>query len=316
MEPPVVDILMATYNGETWLDVQLASIFAQDFADWHILVRDDASTDGTRSILRAWRDRFPMKITIMDEDDPKNLGVAGNFSALMAASAAPYVMLASWDDVWYPNKVSQALSAVSALEARRGTHTPLLVHTDLRMVDSNLRELHRSALKYRGMVPSRNPSIGRFCLENTAYGCTIIANRTLIEMAIPIPDAAACEDWWLALVATAFGEIVFRPEQTIDWRRHGANDSGVSSFLSSIKSVVISPAEHRRSFYSKIQPNRRIVRAFRDSFEDRLSPQVRSALDAFLELPDLGFWARRVAILRHRIWYSSRTRMIGLLVMV
>ena len=158
-----------------------------------------------------------IKIVLLDEADPTNLGVTGNFSALMQASSAPFAMFASWDDLWYPDKVSKSLKAMKALENRRGQGCPLLIHTDLRMVDANLRELRRSVSDRLRHVDSNTRTVSKFLLENTAPGCAIITNRSLLNLAMPIPCPARCEDWWLALVASAFGEIEFCAEVCIDW---------------------------------------------------------------------------------------------------
>ena len=48
-----VNILMSTYNGETFLAEQIESIRRQTFTDWRLLIRDDGSTDETRSIIKA-----------------------------------------------------------------------------------------------------------------------------------------------------------------------------------------------------------------------------------------------------------------------
>ena len=311
-----MEILMTTYQGESWADVQIATIVAQDYDDWRLLIRDDGSTDRTRDIIRFWRDRFPNKIVILDEHNPQNLGVVGNFSALMTASSAPYVMLSSWDDVWYRDKVSNAVRAMRSLEARHGAECPLLIHTDMRMVDANLHELYPSARKRFGVVPSRNLTVGRFCLENTASG-PIIVNRALLQLGNPIPRAAKAEDWWLALVAAAFGVIEARPEVSMDYRRHGVNLSDVPlSLLASLRSVITHPLRHRRAFYAKLAVNQELIQAFLDSFDGRLSPRDRATVQAFLALPKLGFWARRRAILQHRIFYSSWARTAGLLLLV
>jgi len=310
---------MTNYQGESWSDVQIATIVAQDYDDWHLLIRDDGSTDRTLDILRSWRDRFPNKIAILDEHNPQNLGVVGNISALMTASSAPYAMFSSWDDVWYRDKVSNAVRAMRSLEARHGAECPLLIYTDLRMVDANLHELHPSTLKHLGHVPSRNRTVGHFCLENTAYGCTFIVNRALLQLGNPIPKAARVEDWWLALVAAAFGVIEARPEVSLDWRRHGVNVSNQLlplPLLASLRSVITDPLRHRRAFYAKLEANQELIQAFLDSFDGRLSSRDRATLQAFLALPKLGFWARRRAILQHRIFYSSFTRTAGLLLLM
>ena len=54
MTEPVVDILLATYDGARFLGAQLASLDKQDFDNWRLLVRDDGSTDETLAIIGSW----------------------------------------------------------------------------------------------------------------------------------------------------------------------------------------------------------------------------------------------------------------------
>jgi hypothetical protein len=312
-----VEILMATYQAESWCDVQIATIAAQDYKNWRLIIRDDASTDSTPSILRFWRDRYPGKIVLLDEDNPHNLGVTGNFSALMAASTAPYLMFSSWDDVWYRDKITKALGGIKQVEQKRGSTCPILVHTDWRIVDGDLRGVGNSARRHFGLNPERATSIGSLFLENQAWGCTVIANRSLVQKAGSIPKEAICEDRWLALTALAFGEMGWIPDVTLDWRRHGKNDSAQpSTFAGAILSILRSPAEYRRGFQSKVLLSQSVIAAFYASFREALSHEDRTAVEAFLGLRSMGFWERRRAILKHRILYSSTLRNLGLLALV
>jgi glycosyltransferase involved in cell wall biosynthesis len=307
---------MATYQGESWVDVQIATIVTQDSEDWRLLIRDDGSTDRTREIIRWWRDRFPDKIAILDEHNPQNLGLCGNFSALMSESSAPFAMFASWDDVWYRDKISSGVRAIRALESKHGSGVPLLVHTDLRMVDLNLHELQPRVLRYLGFVRSRHRIVSRFCLENTVWGCALVINKALLEMCNPIPSEARSEDWWFALTAAGLGVIEARDEVSIDWRRHGVNDSQLPTPLwKSIRNAVKSPWGYRQFLLSKIGENQKTVQVFLERFGDRLSTKDRDAVVAFLSLSSLGFWGRRRALLKNRIFYSSWIRTLGLLLL-
>lgn len=313
----VVEILMATYRAQSWCDVQIATIMAQDCHNWRLIIRDDASTDSTPSILRFWRDRFPDRISLLDEEKPRNLGVTGNFSALMAASTARYVMFSSWDDVWYRDKVSRALQGMKAVEQTCGTECPVLIHTDWRIVDGDLHGISNSARQHFGLFPGRARSIGSLFLENQAWGCTVMVNRALIQRSGQIPREAIAEDRWLALVALAFGEMRGLPEVSIDWRRHGKNDSELpSTFLKTILAILRNPGAYRKVFQSKVLLSQGVIAAFYSTFAQDLTEQDRAAGNAFLTLQSMGFWARRRALLRHRILYSSKLRNLGLLALI
>jgi len=94
----MIEILLATYNGEKFLQEQLDSILHQTFQDWRIVAHDDGSTDATLEILQQFQLEHPSKIHILD--DGLSFGSArDNFEHLMKHAAADYIMLCDQDDV-------------------------------------------------------------------------------------------------------------------------------------------------------------------------------------------------------------------------
>lgn len=57
----MIDILMATYNGEKYLEEQLASIENQTYTHWRLVVHDDGSTDKTWEILKDFQKSWERK---------------------------------------------------------------------------------------------------------------------------------------------------------------------------------------------------------------------------------------------------------------
>ena len=53
---PAVSVVLATHDDAPWLDGAIASVRAQHFQDWELLVVDDGSTDGTPAIVARHRD--------------------------------------------------------------------------------------------------------------------------------------------------------------------------------------------------------------------------------------------------------------------
>ena len=94
-----VAILMSTYNGEKYLEEQVKSIISQDYTDWHLYIRDDGSTDNTVNLIKKIV-RDNEKITFLNENKPKNLGVTGSFMDLLANTKAQYYMFSDQDDYW------------------------------------------------------------------------------------------------------------------------------------------------------------------------------------------------------------------------
>jgi rhamnosyltransferase len=115
MPHPICTVLLATYNGECWLQDQLRSIYNQADVSVKIVANDDQSTDGTQAILRQWSKSRSLEQLSSGE---QRLGSANrNFLRLICEAdigMADYVALADQDDIWYPSKLVRAISYLKA----------------------------------------------------------------------------------------------------------------------------------------------------------------------------------------------------------
>lgn len=313
---PAVQVLLGTYNYGRYIGDFLHSLAAQDCKEWSLVVRDDASTDNTSAILDDWRNRLPGGINTVPGSGGERLGITGNFSRLLAYSTAPYVMLADPDDVWHPNKIGLSLKAIRGLEDRVGVNRPCLVHTDLRVVDGQLNPIAPSHWRRHGLVPDRGRRLSRIILENTVSGSTSIFNRALVQVAGDIPPEARAEDWWIALIAAAFGEIEPIHQATMDYRRHGANDSETILLAEGAARALLAPGTMRRRLRDALDFPLPCARVFLARYRDRLTPEQIAGLEALLRLRGMGPLARRIAVLRHRLLFTSRLRNLGMLILL
>ena len=221
----MIDILLPTFNGAAFLEEQLDSIFRQSNADFRLLVRDDGSTDGTRAVLARWAAARQNVVCI--DPEGAHLGPAASVSRLLERSQAPYVMLCDQDNVWRPEKIAVLLARMHRLEEELGSQTPILVHSDLVVVDSSLRTLHPSFWACRRLDPVRGVTLRRLTVENVVAGCSAMINRALADQCLPIPQQAIMHDWWMALVAAARGRIECVAEPLTLYRQHAASAVGV-----------------------------------------------------------------------------------------
>lgn len=302
-----VQILLATHNGASHLAEQLDSLLAQTHKNWRLLVRDDCSTDATPSILAEYQSRFPDMITILPSGS-KKLGASGNFSFLMASADGEYFTFCDQDDVWMPDKIEKTLIVMETLEARHGSATPLLVHTDLMVTDSKLAPVAESLWKFQHSDPFGGTALNRLLTQNAVTGCTLLINRPLRDLAAPIPAEAVMHDWWLSLVAAAFGQISHLPEPTVLYRQHGANDVGATGF--NVKDVI-----HRftnwREVSAVINSLYQQAALFLARYHDRLTPGQRELLAAFATMGSASAIERRRRLLKYRFFYTGLLRNIG-----
>jgi glycosyltransferase involved in cell wall biosynthesis len=222
-----VQILMAVYNGEEYLRAQFDSLRSQTFEDWNLLVSDDGSTDGSLGIINEYCSLDSRIMLVLD--DAHFGGAKNHFMALLRLADAPYVMTCDQDDVWDADKVDVTLAAMK--EAERLGERPLLVCTDLRVVDHDLNVLSPSFLEYSGMDASKR-DMGYFLASCLVTGCTMMVNKKLLHLLQrPVDeDAIIMHDWWASLVAAAFGEVIHLNRATISYRQHGDNSVGAQRF--------------------------------------------------------------------------------------
>ena len=129
-----VDIVLSVYNGEKYVAEQIRSIQVQTHEEWRLWIRDDGSSDDSRSVVED--------IAATDGrihsygGDGRNLGSGPGFGWLLERLPrdARYVFCADADDVWLPEKIDISMAAMLRAEAEPG---PVLVHTDMMVVDDN-----------------------------------------------------------------------------------------------------------------------------------------------------------------------------------
>jgi len=207
-----VQILLSTYNGERYLKEQLNSLLAQDYPNIDILIRDDGSKDNTLTLLEKYSNRYPNIIVVPGE----NLGVIQSFFELLriSSSEAKYIAFCDQDDIWEKGKISRAVEFLEQYSAE----IPLLYCSQVTLVDENLSIIGQSE------IPRRGPSFRNALVQNIATGCTIVINNASRKLLLKeIPKSALMHDWWMYLVVSGFGKVIYDAEPKILYRQHASN---------------------------------------------------------------------------------------------
>jgi len=304
-----VDILLASFNGEAFLQEQWASILGQSYKNWRLFTRDDESIDSTVEIIQELIRQEPEKILFADETLQVG-GACATFAILLEKSTSDYVMFCDQDDVWLPNKISKTLETMKSAEQQYGTDTPLLVHTDLQVVDEQLQTIAPSLLKYQHLSPQSGSQLNRLLPQNVVTGCTVMINRPLVKLATPIPNEAIMHDWWLALVAALFGQIVFLNEPTMFYRQHSRNCIGAKRWgLRRILQQMQQPGVVRESMLNTM----RQAQAILDRYCDQIPTASRTTIKAYAALPFMPKTERIRTVFRYRFFRQGMVRSIGFL---
>ena len=209
-------VLMSTYQGEHFVEEQIASILSQLPAQGRLMIRDDGSRDGTVKQIETINDP---RVTLQRGE---NLGFVRSFLSLLTSvpADAQMVMLSDQDDVWLPGKIERAWQAVASSGS-----VPTLYCSRLKLVDARLSPI--------GLSPHwpRPPSFENALTENIVTGCTSALNPAAVRLVTQYGDPTRIyfHDWWLYLVVAAFGRVIYDPQPTILYRQHGYNAIGMGS---------------------------------------------------------------------------------------
>lgn len=222
----MIDILLASYNGEKYIAQQIDSILNQTFDDWILYIKDDCSTDNTANIILEYEKKYKDKIRVILSDKPSGSAKA-NFFSMLKYSTNDYIMLCDQDDIWLPDKIEISYNTIKKAE-QENNDMPVLVHTDLKVVNENLNIISESLFKMQNL-DSRKDKINNLLVQNIVTGCTIMVNRKLLSYITQIPKNALMHDWWLALIACCLGRIVFIDKITVLYRQHEGNNVGAKA---------------------------------------------------------------------------------------
>ncbi len=298
-----ITVLLATYNGSKYVRQMIDSVLAQDFEDFHLVLSDDSSKDETPQILDEYAAMHPGKVTHYRSG--QRFGNAQNhfMHLLEKFHDTPYIMFCDQDDYWHPDNISKTLQKMQETEK---PDLPVLVHTDLRVVDGVLQEMDPSFIHFSKLQGERL-QLNQLLVQNVVTGCTVMMNRALAELACShMPEGPILmHDWWLALIAAAMGAAAYLPEATIDYRQHGNNTVGAKNTRSAsyifkkIKNDGVKTAMAQTFAQAKI---------FDDCFGPMLDDQTRATVRAYAAMTDQNGFLRRINYIKYGFWKCGLQR--------
>ena len=206
---PQVSVAMAAYNGEAFIEAQIASILPQLEEGDELVISLDPSKDRTAEIIEGFADS---RIRLLPGPGE---GVQKNFENALRHCGGEILFLCDQDDVWAPDKVESVLSVFAARDA-------LLVLHDAQITDGALHVTEPSFFAAHGT----RTGFWRNVLRNSYIGCCMAFRRELLRNALPFPDRLPMHDQWLGLQAERSGRVELLDRPLLFYRRHGGNVSG------------------------------------------------------------------------------------------
>lgn len=306
---------MATYNGERYLEEQIRSILKQTYENWILFIRDDGSKDQTRSVIRKYASQVPEKIFWIQDVFSRGGGAAGNFASILSWVTAQhdfsYFMFADQDDVWLETKIEKSLRLLQQNETDRDL--PLLVHTDMKVVDQDLTVRGTSFFQYRAMNPDI-VDLPHLLIQNNVTGCTMLWNKALNRLLDLQSEAVVMHDWWIALTACMVGRILCLKEPTVLYRQHGSNVVGASRVNS--LGFIIKRMKNLAHVRKTLRMPTEQAAALLQCYGDLLTDAQKQVLRVFSQLYSHNKLVRMITVCRGSYLKQGWIQIVGELVFI
>jgi glycosyltransferase involved in cell wall biosynthesis len=222
--PQKISVALCTYNGERFLNRQLASMQQQTRLPDELVICDDCSTDSTTEILEdfATSAMFPVKIT----RNERNLGFVANFERAIRLCQGDLIALSDQDDIWDPARIRRSEQEFLA-------HPEVgLVFSDADIMDDQDQLTGMRLWQNFGFEGKRKQRLlaGDYTVlakNRFVTGATVMFRSRLIDNCLPI-GSGWLHDEWIAATAAAVSDLLPIDAPLIRYRRHTSQQVGLS----------------------------------------------------------------------------------------
>ncbi|MDR1848100.1 MAG: glycosyltransferase [Bacteroidales bacterium] len=280
---PQIDILLATYNGEKYLDQQIESIVKQTFCDWNLIIHDDGSNDRTVEIIYKWK-AIDGRIKFI-EDDVVSGSAAANFMHLLKFSQSPFVMFCDQDDVWLEDKIQKMYDVI----CEKDNTKPQVVYANAYIWNANGT--------ITGTIPFWKPKRlqDTLFLNGGIHGCVSLFNHRLLELMLVQSKNQAMHDHILILLGLCFGQITYMNEILVKFRRHQtAVTNGTEQRKGRLASLL------NKSNLSVIDKKHyEAVRIFYENKTNVFTDNQKHLIEVYLKMPSLNLIGKLFFVIKY-----------------
>ena len=220
----MISVCVATYNGEKYIKEQLISILRQIGNKDEVIISDDGSTDGTKTIINNIHDE-----RIKYVRNPAQRGYSSNFSNAINLAGGDIIFISDQDDVWMDGKVEIMVNRLNNCH---------MVISDAQIVDANLKVIKDSHFSEMGVKKGFLINL----LKTRYIGACMAFRKEILTKVLPFPrNYKYCAyDYWLAIVSEYYYKVELVKEPLIQYRRHDNNalTGGVYSTNSLPKKLI------------------------------------------------------------------------------
>lgn len=279
-----IDILLATYNGEKYLESQILSLQQQTHKNWTLWIKDDCSTDGTKKIIKKFCNNDDRIINV--ENEGVNLGVAKNFFSLLDCANSNYIIFCDQDDIWFEKKLEILLNEA---EQHLNNDIPGIVYCDAYLYSNKTGEIIAQRIQRFNAS-----SLNQFLFLNSGYqGSSTLFNKSLLSYVQNYKREFFMHDDIIALTAHTFGKVHFIPKSLMLYRQHGLNVTG--NFVLNRFDIMKRFFKRDSCVLSKLHYDE--TKQFYEEFQMHMEPNQRKLFQEYIMYPKSPYFKRLFIII-------------------
>ncbi|MEA1916539.1 MAG: glycosyltransferase family 2 protein [Campylobacterota bacterium] len=232
MSQKLVTVVLATYNGEKYLNEQLESLVKQTYKNLEIIVQDDCSSDNTMEVLESYKSSLNMQLS----QNSKNLGYIKNFETLLKKASGEYICICDQDDIWEHNKIEILLENI-------GNNS--LIYSNSELIDENGNSLNKrlSQKLKNSFISSKSPL--NFLYDNCVSAHSMMFKKDILKYALEFPKVIYFDNW-IACVAASLDGVKYVDKDLVKYRQHESNTLSINKKESAnVKSRVLNKVEKK-----------------------------------------------------------------------
>lgn len=208
-------VVMATYNGEAYLEQQIGSIIKQSQLPNEIIFVDDGSTDNTVRIISSFLDTLKgKKINTIVIEQEENVGYIKNFMVGIKNASQDIIFLSDQDDLWNTQKLENLTLLFQENDDM------LAVHSNTDIIDSSNNIILKNFQEYDKQLEKIN--LKTFIKKVNYPGMALAFRNPGLKSDIlnkQIVELAPTHDWYICLLA-CLKDGFYITNQTLTYRRH------------------------------------------------------------------------------------------------
>ena len=245
----LVSVIMPCYNQAQYVRESIESVLNQTYQNIELLLIDNASTDGTKEVIKEFEKKDKRIVAIYHK---KNLRFETSFTEGMGLAKGEYLAFTSSDDVWLQQKLDVQIAVLE-------THPEYdIVHSDALIIDENgnekgtIREFYRLDPK-----EATGDVFHSLTKKNICCTSTVLIRRKCLQTADEWdPSLSFAHDWWLYLTYSRKHRFFYLTKTLAKYRVHSTNTTKKINWVYTDYAII-----HKRLADQGIDPKEHLMKA-------------------------------------------------------